>query len=66
MKSISAIHLAITEKMENILVKCTPHISIRVRESHNASMSNIYNDVTINKTGVLVGGKRDLNMQCSK
>ena len=64
MKSISAIHLAITEKMENILVKCTPHISIR--ESHNASMSNIYNDVTINKTGVLVGGKRDLNMQCSK
>ena len=41
MKSISAIHPAITENMENILVKCAPHILIR--ESHNASISAMSN-----------------------
>jgi len=34
MKSISAIHPAITENMENILVKRTPHISIRDMATH--------------------------------
>ena len=41
MKSISAIHPAITENTENMLVKCTPHISIR--ESHNVLISAIPN-----------------------
>ena len=41
MKSTSAIHPAITENTENILVKRTPHISIR--ESHNASISPMSN-----------------------
>jgi len=41
MKSISAIHLAITENTENILMKRVPHISIR--ESHNASISAMLN-----------------------
>ena len=39
MKSISAIHLAITENTKNILVKRAPHISIR--ESHTVSLSAI-------------------------
>ena len=41
MENISAIHPAITENMENVLVKRTPHISIR--ESHNASISAMSN-----------------------
>jgi len=40
MKSISAIHPAIMENTKNIFVKRAPHISIR--ESHNASMSNLF------------------------
>ena len=41
MKSISAIHPAITENTENILVKRAPHISIR--ESHSVSISAMVN-----------------------
>ena len=42
MKSISAIHLAITENTKNIiLVKRAPHISIR--ESHTVSISAMSN-----------------------
>ena len=41
MKSISAIHPAITKNTESILVKHAPHISIR--ESHNASISAMSN-----------------------
>ena len=41
MKSISAIHPAIMENTENMLVKRVPHISIR--ESHNTSISAMSN-----------------------
>ena len=40
-ENISAIHPAVMENMENILVKRAPHISIF--ESHNASISAISN-----------------------
>jgi len=44
MKSISAIHPAITENTENTLVKCTPHpIAIAIHESHNTSISAMSN-----------------------
>ena len=48
MKSISAIHPALTENTENMLVKHVPHISIR--ESRNASisaMSNSFHNIVI-------------------
>ena len=41
MESFSAIHLAIMERTESVLVKCAPHILIR--ESHNASILAMYN-----------------------
>ena len=41
MKSISAIHPAITENTENSLMKCVPNISIR--GSHKTSISAISN-----------------------
>jgi len=43
-ESISAIHLANTENSKSKLMKCAPHISIR--ESHNTSISVIYNIVS--------------------
>ena len=50
MKSISAIHPAITENTENMLVKHASHISIR--ESHNtldnssiSAMSNLFHNI---------------------
>jgi len=42
MKSIPAIHPAITENMEAILVKHMPHTG-SIRESHNASISALSN-----------------------
>ena len=50
MKSISAIHQALTENMDNMLVKHVPHILIL--ESHNASisaMSNLFHNI-VSKT----------------
>ena len=41
MKSISAIHPAITENMKNMLMKHVAHISIH--KSHNASISAMSN-----------------------
>ena len=42
MESTSAIHPAITKNMEDLLVKLTPHISMR--KSHNASMLNSFHN----------------------
>ena len=47
MKSTSAIHPAITENMEDSLMKHAPHISMR--ESHDAwisTMSNSFHNIT--------------------
>ena len=46
MKIISAIHSAITENTENLLVKCAPHTSMS--KSHDASisaMSNLFHSI---------------------
>jgi len=49
MKITSAIHPAITENMEDSLVKHTPHISMR--ESHNvpisATLNSFHNIITV-------------------
>jgi len=49
-KSISAIHPTITENMKNMLVKHTPHISMR--ESHNISILAMSNSSRHSKQGI--------------